>query len=104
MKRILFLLTVSAVLVLLLSPAALARQHMGGMMAASPTASATASPAATASPTATATATASPTATATASPTATATALPTTGGSPIVLPVTLAARRLWRWSADVGAA
>ena len=38
-----------------------------------------------------ATATASPTATATASPTATATALPTSGGSPLVLPVTLVA-------------
>ena len=43
------------------------------------------------SPTATATTTASPTATATASPTATATTLPRSGGSQLVLPVTLVA-------------
>jgi hypothetical protein len=74
MKKVLLLLTVSAVLVLLLASAALAEQHLM-----------------TASPTATATATASPTATATASPTATATALPTTGGPQLVGPVTLVA-------------
>ena len=77
MKRILLLLSVSAVLVLLLCSAALAKQHLGGGMTASPTATATASPMATA--------------TATASPTATATALPRSGGPPLVLPVTLAA-------------
>jgi hypothetical protein len=66
-KKILLLLAVSAVLVLLLSSAALAKQHLGGGM------------------------TASPTATATASPTATATALPKSGGPPLVGSVTLAA-------------
>ena len=69
MKKVLLVLTVSAVLVLLFASAALAKQHL---MTASPTA------------TATATATASPTATATA----TATALPTTSGPPLVGPVT----------------
>jgi hypothetical protein len=78
MKRILVLFAASAVLALLLSSAALAEQHGGGMTA-SPTA------------TATATATVSPTATATASPTATATALPRSGGPPLVVPVTLVA-------------
>jgi hypothetical protein len=67
MKKVLLLFTASAVLVLLLSSVALAEQHLGGGM------------------------TASPTATATASPTATATALPRSGGSPLVLPVTLVA-------------
>jgi hypothetical protein len=76
MKKVLLLLTVSAVLVLPFASAALAEQH-GGAMTASPTATATASPTATA--------------TATASPTATATALPRSGGPPLVLPVTLAA-------------
>ena len=85
MKKVLLLLTMSAVLVLLLTSAALAKQHLSGAMTASPMATATA----TASPTATATAT--PTATATASPTATATALPRTGGPPLVGPVTLVA-------------
>ncbi len=85
MKKVLLLLTMSEVLVLLLTSAALAKQHLGGPMTASPTATATA----TASPTATATAT--PTATATASPTATATALPRTGGPLLVGPVTLVA-------------
>ena len=85
MKKVLLVVAVSAVLVLLLASAALAKQHLGGAMTASPTATATA----TASPTATATAT--PTATATASPTATATALPRTGGPPLVGPVTLVA-------------
>src|SRR5215207_9161968 len=75
MKKVLLVLSVSALLVLLFASAALAKQHL---MTASPTATATA----TASPTATATATA------TASPTATATALPTTGGPPLVGPVT----------------
>lgn len=85
MKKVLLLFTASAVLVLLLSSVALAEQHLGGGMTASPTATATAA----ASPAATATA--SPTATATASPTATATALPRSGGPPLVLPVTLVA-------------
>jgi hypothetical protein len=72
MKKVLLLLSVCAVLVVLLAPAAFATQHGG---------------------TATATATASPTATATASPTATATAtaLPKTGGPELTLPVTLVA-------------
>ena len=95
MKKILLLLTVSAVLVLLFASAALA-QNYGGAMNASPTASAsamaspTASASAMASPTATATATAtaSATAAATASATATASALPTTGGPPLVGPLT----------------
>lgn len=52
MKRILFLLTMSAVLVLLLSSAALAQHHPDGGMAASRTATATASPTATATATA----------------------------------------------------
>ena len=75
MKKVLLVVAVSAVLVLLLASVALAKQHLGGAM--------------TASPTATATATASPTATATATPTATA--LPRTGGPPLVGPVTLVA-------------
>ncbi len=78
MKKVLLLLTVSAGLVLLLTSAALAEQHL---MTAGPTATATATP------TATATATAAPTATATASPTA----LVRTGGPPLVGPVTLVA-------------
>jgi len=86
MKKVLLVLTVSAVLVLLFTSAALAQNNRyGGGMNASPTAtaSATASPTATASATASATATATATASATASPTATATALPTTGGVPL---------------------
>jgi hypothetical protein len=91
MKKVLLLLTVSAVLIVLLASEALA-QNYGRGMDASPTATATA----TASPTATASATASPTATATATATASATAsatataspLPTTGGPPLVGPVT----------------
>ena len=81
MKKILLVLTVSAVLVLLFASGALA-QNYGGGMSASPTASASAM----ASPTASATA--SVTASATASPTATASPLPTTGGPPLVGPLT----------------
>jgi hypothetical protein len=81
MKKVLLVLTVSAVLVLLFASAALAKQHL---MTASPTATATATATASPTATATATATASPTATATA----TATALPTTSGPPLVGPVT----------------
>jgi hypothetical protein len=83
MTRVLLSLAVVAVLVLPFAPVATAQYYGGGM--ASPAATATA----TASPTVTATATASPTATATASPTATA--LPPSGGSPLMLLVTLAA-------------
>ena len=96
MKKILLLLAMTAVVVLLFAPVAVAQPYYGGATA-SPmaTATATASPTATAtaSPMATATATATPTATATASPTATATAtpLPRTGGAPLVPLVTLAA-------------
>jgi hypothetical protein len=82
MKKVLLVLTVSAVLVLLFASAALAQKYGGGMNA-SPTASASAM----ASPTASASAMAS----ATASPTATASALPTTGGPPLGGPVTLVA-------------
>ena len=82
MKKVLLLLTVSAGLVLLLTSAALAEQHL---MTAGPTATATAT--ATPTATATATATAAPTATATASPTA----LVRTGGPPLVGLVTLVA-------------
>jgi hypothetical protein len=71
-KKILLLLSVCAVLIVLLAPAAFATQHGG-------------------TATATAMSTASPTATATASPTATATALPSTGGPELTLPVTLVA-------------
>src|SRR5215213_9386370 len=69
MKKVLLVLSVSAVLVLLFASAALAQNYKygGGMNA---------------SATATASATASPTATATASP------LPTTGGPPLVGPLT----------------
>ena len=81
MKKVLLVLTVSAVLVLLFASAALAQKYGGGMKA-SPTASASAM----ASPTASASATA--TASATASATATASALPTTGGPPLVGPLT----------------
>ena len=93
MKKVLVVLSVSAVLVLLFASAALAQNYKngGGMNAsATATASATASPTASASATAspTASASASATASATASPTATATALPTTGGPPLVGPVT----------------
>ena len=87
MKKVLLVLSVSAVLVLLFATAALAQNYgknYGGGMNASPTASAsaTASATASASASATASATASPTATATASP------LPTTGGPPLVGPLT----------------
>src|SRR5215217_5358705 len=86
MKKVLLVLTVSAVLVLLFASAALAQKYKyGGAMNASPTATASA----TASPTATATATASPTATASA--TASASPLPTTGGPLLVGPLTLVA-------------
>jgi hypothetical protein len=78
-KKILALLTVSAVIVVVMGSAALAVQHPTGGMTASPTATATASP--------TATATASPTATATA----TASPLPRTGGSSLAAPFALAA-------------
>src|SRR5215216_862642 len=64
MKKVLLVLTVSAVLVLLFASAALAQKYKyGGAMNASPTATASV----TASPTATATATATPSATASAS-------------------------------------
>jgi hypothetical protein len=84
MKKIWLLLAVSAVLVVLLSSAALADQHLAGM---------------TASPTATTTATASPTATATTAATAqyaqyataTATPLAPTGGPSLAVPVALVA-------------
>ena len=94
MKKVLLVLTVSAVLVLLFASAALAQKYGGGMNA-SPTASAsamaspTASASAMASPTASASATA--TASATASATATASALPSTGGPPLGGPLTLVA-------------
>jgi hypothetical protein len=52
MKRILLLLALSAVLVLLLSSAALAKRHLDDGMAASRTATATANPTATATATA----------------------------------------------------
>ena len=88
MKRVLFLVTVVAVMILLFAPAATAQSYSEGGSTASPTAAmSTSSPTstATASPTA-ATATASPTATATASP------LPRTGGPELLtLPVTLVA-------------
>ena len=64
MKKILLLLSVCAVLIVLLAPAAFATQHGG---------------------------TATATAMSTASPTATATALPSTGGPELTLPVTLVA-------------
>jgi hypothetical protein len=92
MKKILLLLAVSAVLVLLVSPDALARQRPH--KEATPlytTATAMASPTATATATASATASPSATASATASPTATASALPTTAGPPLVGPLTLVA-------------
>src|SRR5215204_5904782 len=85
MKKVLLVLSVSAVLVLLFASAALAQNYgkkYGGGMNASPTATASA----TASPTASASATA--TASATASATATASPLPTTGGPPLVGPLT----------------
>jgi hypothetical protein len=86
MKKVLLVLSVSAVLVLLFASAALAQNYKyGGGMKASPTASASA----TASPSASASATA--TASATASATATASPLPTTGGPPLVGPLTLVA-------------
>jgi hypothetical protein len=95
MKKVLLVLSVSAVLVLLFASAALA-QNYGKNYGGGMNASATATASATASPTASATATASPTATATAtatasttaSATATASPLPTTGGVPLVGPLT----------------
>ena len=78
MKRILLLLSVSAVMVLVFASAALATHHT-----AMSTATATASP--------TADATASMTATATSSATSTASPLPKSGGPPLVLPFTLVA-------------
>src|SRR5215213_6597498 len=78
MKKVLLVLSVSAVLVLLFASAAFAQKYGGGMNA-SPTATASA----TASPTANASATATASASATASATATASALPTTGGVPL---------------------
>ena len=72
MKKVLLLLSVTAVLVLLFAPVALADHH-------------------TAMSTATSSATSSASATASATATATATALPRSGGTPLVLPVTLAA-------------
>jgi hypothetical protein len=73
MKKLLLLLSLSAVVVLLFAPVASAQQNLY----ASPTASAMASPTASATATATATATASP--------------LPSTGGPELMLPVTLVA-------------
>ena len=70
MKKVLLLLSVTTVLVLLFAPVALADHHTA-MSTATSSASATAS--------------------ATATATATATALPRSGGTPLVLPVTLAA-------------
>ena|SRR5215216_6267921 len=84
MKKVLFLLSTTVVMVLLFAPVALATHHTA-MSTATSTATATAT--ATASPTATATASASPTATATA----TATALPRSGGPPLAPALTLAA-------------
>ena len=95
MKKLLLVLSLSAVVVLLFAPVASAQQNRyaspSASAMASPSASAMASP--TASATASASAMASPSATATASPTATATAsaLPSTGGPELVLPVTLVA-------------
>jgi hypothetical protein len=112
MKRVLLLLTATAVMALMFASAAPAVVHVcsnhpnqqsaQAALDQDPSLAPTLDPdgdgtacedffGATASPTATATATASPTATATASPTATATAspLPTTGGSSLVWPLTL---------------
>ena len=75
MKKVLLLLSVTAVLVLLFAPVALADHHTAAMSTA----------------TSSATSSATPSASATASATATATALPRSGGTPMVLPVTLAA-------------
>jgi hypothetical protein len=103
MKKLLLMLSLSAVVVLLFAPVASAQQNRyaspSASAMASPTASAMASPSATAtasasaSATASASAMASASATATASPSATATAspLPSTGGPELVLPVTLVA-------------
>ena len=66
MKKVLLLLSVTAVMVLLVAPVALADHH-------------------------TAMSTATSSASATASATATATALPRSGGTPLVLSITLAA-------------
>jgi hypothetical protein len=76
-KKILFLLSATVVMVLLFAPVALADHHTA-------TSTATSTSTSTATSTSTSTATASPTAT------ATATALPRSGG-PSLLPITLAA-------------
>jgi len=93
MKRVLVLLTATAVMVLMFAPAALADQHGGGAMTATVTATATAT--ATASPTTTASPTASPTAAATAQyaqyATVTTTALAPTGGPSLGPPLALVA-------------
>jgi hypothetical protein len=81
MKKLLLVLSLSAVVVLLFAPVASAQQNRY----ASPSASSMASPTASSMASASATATASPSATATASP------LPSTGGPELVLPVTLVA-------------
>src|SRR5215208_5002670 len=85
MKKVLLVLSVSAVLVLLFASATLA-QNYGKNYGGGMNASATATASATASPTASASAFA--TASATASATATASPLPTTGGPPLVGPPT----------------
>jgi len=92
MKKMLLVLSLSAVVVLLFAPVASAQQNR---YYASPSASAMASPSASAmaSPTVSATASASATATASSTATASATAspLPSTGGPELMLPVTLVA-------------
>jgi hypothetical protein len=84
MKKMLLVLSLSAVVVLLFAPVASAQQNR---YYASPSASAMASPTASATASASATATASSTATASA----TASPLPSTGGPELMLPVTLVA-------------
>jgi hypothetical protein len=84
MKKLLLVLSLSAVVVLLFAPVASAQQNR---YYASPSASAMASPTASATASASATATASSTATASA----TASPLPSTGGPELMLPVTLVA-------------
>ncbi len=76
MKKILFLLGATIVMVLLFAPVALAEQHTAMSTATS---------------TSTSTATSSATGSATATATATATALPRSGGPSLVGPLTLAA-------------
>ena len=97
MKKLLLVLSLSAVVVLLFAPVASAQQKLyaspSASAMASPTASAMASPSASATASASASAMASPTASATASASASAmaSALPSTGGPELVLPVTLVA-------------